>query len=88
MVERFAPYRALIFPVEPDGDEHVYLVDLRREPYWTGRIAELGWRIAGEDAPAGEISIAAVLGLPPGDATRVNSLKGVTLPTLPGRERL
>ena len=112
---RFAPYRALSFPVRPDGEEHVYHVDLRREPYWTGRIAALRWRAvdgyegAGsgdperEDADAsatpgrageaggavsGAVEVAEVTGLPPGDAARVTSLKGITLPTLPGRERI
>jgi len=100
--DRFAPHRALTFPVERDGEEHVYHVDLRREPYWTGRIDALRWQ-AGTGGPgdavgtggserglepAGEVAIAEVTGLPPGDATRVTSLKGVTLPTLPGRQRI
>jgi len=96
---RFAPYRALTFPVELDGEEHVYLLDLRREPYWTGRVAALRWQgVAGDGegegggrdgaAATGAIEITEVTALPHGDAARVTSLKGVTLPTLPGRERI
>ncbi|HEX6203148.1 MAG TPA: hypothetical protein VF100_09115, partial [Thermoanaerobaculia bacterium] len=43
---RFLPFRAVSFPVVPDGEEHVYQVDLRREPYWTGTV--VGVRLSTE----------------------------------------
>ncbi|HEX2252561.1 MAG TPA: sulfatase [Thermoanaerobaculia bacterium] len=80
---RFTRYRALTFPVIPDGEEHVYDVDLRREPYWTGRIAALQWSTRG-----GDLEVAEVTGRGTGSAQRVTSLKGLTVPSLPGAARL
>lgn len=77
----FPPFRALTFPVVPDGEEHVYQVDLRREPYWTGTVA--GLRLATE---GGAVRIVDVAG--GGGGGRTTSLGGVTLPSLPGVERL
>lgn len=79
---RFQPFRALTFPVVPDGEEHVYQVDLRSEPYWTGTIGAL--RLASE---GGGVRVAEVTGSG-GGGGRITSLGGVTVPSLPGVERL
>jgi arylsulfatase A-like enzyme len=78
---RFLPFRAVSFPVAPDGEEHVYQVDLRREPYWTGTV--VGLRLSTE---GGRVRVADVTGS--GGGGRTTSLGGVTLPSLPGIERL
>ncbi len=76
---RVAPYRALSFPMLTGGEERVYEIDLRREPYWTGRIAELRF-----DSAEGTAEIASIEGLGGAAAHRLTSLKGLTVPSLPG----
>lgn len=78
---RFEPFRALSFPVVADGGEHVYQVDLRREPYWTGTV--VGLRLSTD---AGRVRVLEVTG--GGGGGRTTSLGGVTVPSLPGVERL
>jgi arylsulfatase A-like enzyme len=80
---RFAPYRALSFPLRPDGEEHLYEVDLRREPYWTGQVVEL--RL---DAAEGQVRIASLEAAGGGSGHRLTSLKGLTVPSLPGSRRI
>ena len=77
----FLPFRALTFPVVPDGEEHVYQVDLRREPYWTGTVAGLRLSTDGGGVRVSEVSGG-------GGGGRTTSLGGVTVPSLPGVERL
>lgn len=80
---RFMPYRALTFPVQPGDEERAYDVDLRREPYWTGQIDAIRFATEG-----GRLEIASVEGLPAGGRHRLTSLKGLTVPSLPGSHRL
>lgn len=80
---RFHSYRALTFPVLPDGGEHVYDVDLRREPYWTGKIDGLRFTV-----DAGAVELLSVQGLGADAGRRVTSLHGLTVPSLPGNRRL
>ena len=81
--QRFMPYRALTFPVQPGEEERTYDVDLRREPYWTGQIDAI--RFATDE---GRLEIASVEGLPAASRHRLTSLKGLTVPSLPGSQRL
>jgi len=81
--ERFTPYRALTFPVQAGDEERTYDVDLRREPYWTGQIDAI--RFATDH---GRLEIVSVEGLPAAGRHRLTSLKGLTVPSLPGSERL
>lgn len=80
---RFAPYRALTFPVVPDGEDRVYDVDLRREPYWTGTVEALRFSIA-----EGALRVSRVEGASRGGVQRITSLRGLTVPTLPGEHRV
>lgn len=80
---RFTPYRALTFPVRPGAEAELYEIDLRREPYWTGRIAELRFTTDG-----GTVEIASVEGLSGRSRHRLTSLKGLTIPSLPGTRRV
>ncbi len=80
---RFPPYRLLSFPLNPDGREHVYDVDLEREPYWTGRVAAL--RLAAE---GGTLDVLGVTGKPGADLYRSMSLRGESVPSLPGLQRI
>ena len=75
---RFRPFRSLSFPLSPDGEEHVYDVDLRREPYWTGTV--VGLRLVAEEGTA---TLREVVGLG-SRSPRVTSLAGLTLPSLGG----
>ena len=77
---RFTPYRVLDFPVMASGEERLYEVDLRREPYWTGRVAELSLV-----CDSGSVEVTSLAGLGRGAAVRPTSLKGLTVPSLPGR---
>lgn len=80
---RFPPFRALTFPVRPDGEERVYEVDLRREPYWTGKIVEL--ELAAE---SGAVELISIRGLGRRAGARVTSLSGLTVPSLPGADEV
>ncbi|HUO87339.1 MAG TPA: sulfatase [Thermoanaerobaculia bacterium] len=80
---RFQPFRALTLPVVPDGEEHVYRIDLRREPYWTGSIG--GLRLSTDH---GRLEITELTGAGGGASARTTSLGGVTLPSLAGVARL
>ena len=75
----FTEFRHVNVPVVGDGEEHVYEIDLRREPYWSGRVVELALRTA-----TGRLDVAALEGLGLGGADRVTSLHGLTVPSLPG----
>jgi arylsulfatase A-like enzyme len=80
--KRFRAFRSLSFPLSPDGAEHVYHVDLRREPYWTGSIGSL--RLSTAD---GRVRVVEMTGLED-RSPRVTSLSGATRPTLPGARRI
>ena len=79
----FPPFRNLTIPLIPDGKPQVYEIDLQREPYWSGRVVTL--RIG---VDRGTLDIASITGLPPTDPYRSMSLRGETLPALPGLARL
>ncbi len=80
---RFTPYRALSLSLVGDGAEHLYEVDLRREPYWTGRVT--GIELSATGGRVRVASLAAQLG---GAAGRVTTLDGISVPTLPSHRRL
>lgn len=80
---RFKPYRSLSFPLRPSPREETYPVNLRREPYWTGEVAELRWT-----AVEGELEIAQVTAKASSSVYRDMALKGVSMPTVPGLERI
>jgi len=80
---RFLPYRLLSFPLNPDGKEHVYDVDLEREPYWTGRVDAL--RLGAE---GGSLDVLGLTGRPGADLYRSMSLRGDSVPCLPGLARI
>jgi|HubBroStandDraft_3_1064219.scaffolds.fasta_scaffold09664_2 arylsulfatase A-like enzyme len=79
----FPAFRSLSFPLIPDGRRQVYEIDLQREPYWSGRVETLRLAVEG-----GRLEVLALSGEPPGDAYRSMSLRGDTLPSLPGVRRL
>ena len=79
----FPAFRALSFPLIPDGREHTYEIDLQREPYWTGRIEIL--RLA---VDRGALELLEISGDPPSDPYRSMSLAGVTRPSLAGLSRM
>jgi arylsulfatase A-like enzyme len=79
----FPAFRSLSFPLVPDGRRQVYEIDLQREPYWSGRVQSL--RLA---VDAGKLAVLALAGEPPEGAYRSMSLRGDTLPALPGVRRL
>jgi len=79
----FPPFRTLSFPVAPDGTEHSYAVDLRREPYWTGRVEALRFGV-----DKGAMEILELTGSPALGAYRSMSLKGESRPSLPGLGRV
>ena len=76
---RFPPYRALSFPLNPDGREHVYEIDLQREAYWTGQVDAL--RLA---AVGGRLTVRGLTGRPAPDLYRSMARKGESLPAIPG----
>ncbi|HEY8020715.1 MAG TPA: sulfatase [Thermoanaerobaculia bacterium] len=80
---RFPPYRLLSFPLNPDGKEHLYDVDLEREPYWNGRVEAL--RLAADGGP---LEVVALAGRPGRDLYRSMSLRGESVPCLPGLQRI
>ncbi len=80
---RFLPYRLLSFPLNPDGREHLYDVDLEREPYWTGEVAAL--RLSAEGGP---LEVVGIAGKPGASLYRSMSLRGETIPSLPGLPRI
>ncbi|MEM7480659.1 MAG: sulfatase [Acidobacteriota bacterium] len=76
-------YRALSFPVIGDGEEHVYEIDLRREPYWAGHVHRLIWSVE-----EGEFEIVEATALASADGERTSALGGISLPVLPGSEEI
>jgi len=80
---RFPPYRTLSFPLNPDGAEHLYEVDLGHEAYWTGEV--VGMRLS---ATGGSLSLLSLAGKPGADLYRSMSLKGESVPALPGLAKL
>lgn len=80
---RFPPYRLLSFPLNPDGKEHLYDVDLEREPYWTGEVAAL--RLSAE---GGSLEVLGLRGRPGSGLYRSMSLRGETVPCLPGLSQI
>jgi arylsulfatase A-like enzyme len=78
--EAFPPFRAVSFPVSPDGAEHSYEIDLRRNVYWMGRVDDL--RL---DVDRGGLEVLALTGEPAPGPYRPMSLRGENLPSLPGR---
>jgi arylsulfatase A-like enzyme len=79
----FPPFRTLSFPLVPDGREHLYEIDLQREPYWTGRVEVL--RLA---VDAGRLDLLALAGEPATEPYRSMSLGGESVPSLPGLARI
>ncbi len=79
----FPPFRTLSFPLNPDGQSHLYEVDLGREAYWTGRV--VGLRLS---ATGGPLDILGLSGKPGADLYRSMSLKGESLPALPGLAKI
>ena len=75
----FLPYRTLSFQVAADGAEHAYEVDLQREPYWTGRVEVLRLGV-----DQGKLEVLELTGEPASGPYRSMSLKGESLPSLPG----
>lgn len=75
----FLPYRSLSFPVSPDGESHVYEINLGREMYWTGEVEALRIRV-----DQGTFRISRFEGKPPTSAYSQMSLHGETFPALPG----
>jgi arylsulfatase A-like enzyme len=80
---RFPPYRTLSIPLNPDGQEHTYDVDLGHEAYWTGRVTALRLSVSG-----GTLALLSLSGRPGADLYRSMSLKGESLPALPGLARI
>jgi arylsulfatase A-like enzyme len=80
---RFPPFRRLSFPLNPDGREHLYDVDLEREPYWTGRVDAL--RLVAE---GGALEVLGLTGRPGAGLYRSMSLRGESVPCLPGLARI
>lgn len=80
---RFSRFRHLSISLAPDGEEHVYEVDLRREPYWTGEVTALRWTATG-----GGLEILEVTGETDPAADRLASLRGLSLPSLPGLRQI
>ncbi|HEX3526138.1 MAG TPA: sulfatase [Thermoanaerobaculia bacterium] len=79
----FPPFRTLSFPMAPDGSEHSYAIDLRREPYWTGRVEALRFGV-----DKGAMDVLELTGDPARGAYRSMSLKGESRPSLPGLGRI
>ncbi|HZF08117.1 MAG TPA: sulfatase [Thermoanaerobaculia bacterium] len=79
----FPPYRTLSFPLNPDGQEHLYEVDLGHEAYWTGRVVALRLSVSG-----GSLDLLGLSGKPGADLYRSMSLKGESLPALPGLSKI
>ncbi len=79
----FPAFRTLSFPVAPDGAEHSYEIDMRREPYWTGRVQEL--RLAVDQ---GALDIERLTGESAEKPYRAMPLHGESHPSLPGLERI
>jgi arylsulfatase A-like enzyme len=79
----FPPFRTLSFPVVPDGVEHSYEVDLRRNLYWLGRVDDL--RLAVDQ---GGLEILSLTGEPAPGPYRPMSLHGENHPSLPGLGRI
>jgi arylsulfatase A-like enzyme len=79
----FPPYRTLSIPLNPDGQPHVYEVDLGHEAYWMGRV--VGLRLS---ATGGPLDLVGLSGKPGTDLYRSMSLKGESLPALPGLARI
>ena len=79
----FPPFRTLSFPMAPDGSEHSYAIELRREPYWTGRVEALRFGV-----DKGAMDIMELTGEPSLGAYRSMSLKGESRPSLPGLGRV
>lgn len=78
----FPHFRTLSFPLAPDGQEHVYEIDLQREPYWTGRVEAL--RLAVE---TGRLEVLEATAEPATDPYRSMALEGDSRPALPGVAR-
>jgi arylsulfatase A-like enzyme len=79
----FPPFRTLSFPLNPDGQPHLYEVDLGHEAYWTGRV--VGLRLS---ATGGPLEVLGLSGKPGADLYRSMSLKGESLPALPGLAKI
>jgi arylsulfatase A-like enzyme len=76
-------FRKINFPLQADGREQAYEVNLGSEPYWTGQICFLLFSV-GE----GELEITELRGEAPADPYRTLSLNGETRPSLPALPRL
>lgn len=79
----FPPFRTLSFPVVPDGQEHVYTVDLEREAYWTGQVDALRVSVG-----RGRLDLLEITAEPAASPYRSMSLRGESLPALPGLARM
>jgi arylsulfatase A-like enzyme len=79
----FLPFRSLTFALAPDGREHSYEIDLQREAYWTGRVKVLRLEVG-----VGELQLLDFIGEPATDPYRSMSLRGDSLPSLPGLGRI
>jgi arylsulfatase A-like enzyme len=79
----FPPYRTLSIPLNPDGQPHLYEVDLGHEAYWMGRV--VGLRLS---ATGGPLDLVGLSGKPGTDLYRSMSLKGESLPALPGLAKI
>jgi arylsulfatase A-like enzyme len=79
----FPPFRILSFPVNPDGQEHSYEIDLQREAYWTGQV-----RIVRLGVDAGQLEVLELTGEPATDPYRSMSLRGESRPAMPGLGRI
>lgn len=76
-------FREINFPLEADGREQTYEVNLGSEPYWTGQIRFLRLSVA-----EGALEISELRGEAPTNPYRTMSLNGETRPSLPALPRL
>lgn len=79
---RLSRFRKLTVPLVADGEEHRYTIDLSQEPYWIGPIDRLQLAV-----PEGALEIVELLAHPGGTA-RTAALDGLSMPSLPGLDRL
>lgn len=79
----FTRFRAVSFPLDPDGKPHQYEVDLEREAHWHGHV--VGMRLAVDE---GSIKVRRLAAVASDDPYRSMSLAGETMPSLAGGGRI
>ena len=76
---RFAGFRRVVVPLDGDGAEHSYEIPLESDNAWNGRVVALRLAVEGGTARLGRLAAE-----PAASALRSTSLRGVTVPALPG----